>query len=243
MVRCLETERPLAVRYPEYNPRQFQAEDEELMLMGRDLTICRSLYEKAALDFPMTCSLQFLSVGSTSADFKISLMEDSTGVELVSSISKVVCVKMANRAPAKVPEEMKMNYFSKGLLNNSNNLKFEKFDPLVVPDYHFQFRLQVMHDDLDCLFHVNQAVYTRFAENCAAAAVQAGFYTHFKEDICFYLVHKYSVLHVGESFAGDHLDVCTWQDEADDHTVYFVFKREGKDICYLKFIYFQNLCD
>jgi acyl-CoA thioesterase FadM len=236
----METERAIFFRYPQLNVRRFLLPQEEVMMFGNHMTFSRSLYEKASLNLPMTFDIKINHIGKTSFDLSMKLLDDSTGDEFVTTSRRIVNVNMETKQPALLPETMKESLVQEGLLGDISEPKFEHFGPLSPPKEYFRHKLIVRHDNMDCLFHTNQAVYTRFAENCAAAATQAGFYKHFKDDICFYLVKKSSVVHVGESFAGDELEVATWQDENDHNTVFFLITRAGKDICYERFVYFPS---
>ncbi|ELU04800.1 hypothetical protein CAPTEDRAFT_224013 [Capitella teleta] len=238
--RVVETERPLFFRYPEHTFRRFLSKHEEVMMIGNHSTISKSLYHKASFDLPMTLAMSTLHIGGTSFDVKLSLTEDSTGDEFISTIRRIVCVNMETKKSCAVPAAMKEFFIETGIVSNVSKPTFEPFGPLSPPADCFTYKLIVRHDDMDILFHANNAVYTKFAENCAAAATNAGFYRHFRDDICFYLVHKSSVIHVGESFAGDELEVITWQDDVDHNLLYFVTTKNGKDLCYHKFMFFPS---
>lgn len=240
VVRALENERPLAYLFPSSIFKQHLAPNQHMLMLGNRLTLSRRFYDKASIILPMNLELSLLHLGNSSFDSKISLKEVSSGQELVSAMRRIACVDINTHRAIRLPVEMKKSLLINTGIKGETQPVFEPVSPQSPPVLHFRHKVTVRYDDIDFLFHTNQASYARFAENCAAAATQAGFYKNFKSDICFYFVHKVDIIHMEETYVDDELEVATWQDENDRNLLYFMITKEGKRVCFLKFLYYPS---
>ena len=208
------------------------------MHFGFHLKVSKSLYQNTFIDYPMSLVSGNVSYGRSTVDHKINLLHKKSNEVLVSAIGRTIYVDPATRRPVNIPQSIIDGI--RQVVPETRRERFPVSKLLGLPDHHFKQDIQVMHDDMNIQFHTNQASYSRFAENCAAAAVKQGFYKYFTRDICFYHVKLATILHLGESFSGDHLTVYTWQDEDDLLKLYFMIKKDSKLIFQAIFCFYTS---
>ena len=131
---------------------------------------------------------------------------------------------------------------------NFKNLFSDKPSPLPVLDLppsgeYFSNTIRASHSDMNLLFHVNSATYVRYCMDCATEASLAGFTRTISGDPCFLPVAKLETFHAGENFAGEDLEVCTW--EQDGETMYFLIfnKRKAKKVFHCCITYRPPITD
>lgn len=205
------------------------------MLFGYHVDVSRSLYENTFMKYPMLFTNRRVNTGRSSIDREVILKNKDSGNILVKAIARSICIDPVSRRPVAVPQESAdevMRY-----VPESERVSFPVVKPLKLPEQHFTQHIQVMHNDMGIMFHTNQASYSIYVENCAAAATQNSFYKYFKTDMCFYHVKTAVMLHLGESIAGDHLTVHTWQDEVDLLKLYFIIRKDTLDVFHAKWCY------
>ncbi|XP_070535540.1 uncharacterized protein [Ptychodera flava] len=107
----------------------------------------------------------------------------------------------------------------------------------VPSDGAFRYSFQAPHSDTDQNLHINQANFIKYCMDCAILGTQDQAYTLFKGDIGLYHVQSVSMVHLGEAAAGHRLEVISWEQAARPLELYFVIRRDEKDIfhCVIRF--------
>ena len=188
------------------------------------------LYEKSACDFPMIASWSLLEIGKTSTVWQDAFYEESTGDLLMKLWIKFVYTDLTTRRPTPWPQSLLDQ--CRAFIVEKGQEKFPDVPPLELPATHYSTEVRITHSEMDQLFHTNQSNYLKYSMDCASEAAEAGFLKGFNEDMCFYHAKNVSVIHRGESFAGDRLKVHTWQDSGNVNILKFVIKKGDTDIYY-----------
>ena len=203
------------------------------------MQIEKALYSSAAVDMPMIVTMHIGNVGKTSMDL-VTKVEDETNScsLLVSRIHRVVCVDPVLRKAAPIDEDFRTRFFAS--MKGSAPQIYPAMDvSWRIPNKHFRSSIRVRYDDMDFLFHTNQGLYFTYASECAAQAASSGFYTAIRDDICYYNVKMAYTVHQEESFAGDHLEVVTWEDHDNPLLLYFIITKKNKHIFFAKIEYYD----
>ncbi|XP_062589957.1 uncharacterized protein LOC134251572 [Saccostrea cucullata] len=93
----------------------------------------------------------------------------------------------------------------------------------------YTLSLRVPFSDTDSLQHITHVMYSKYCTDCATNAINAGFYRHFKDDICWYPILEMDIEYLGDAIEGEIIDIHTWQGENPQH-LYFETKTKGKII-------------
>ena len=158
----------------------------------------------------------------------------------------MVCVNFETHKSAPIPEEKKKLLMQEVLANSSDmklyTFSFPNFEVFkLIPPNSFSCRLVVKNTEMDEFNHVTQNFYIEYANECAAQASAAGFYTKLKGDIHLYLVKACISLHVGESSAGDEVTIRSWEDLVNPYLLYFSISKGMKErICLAQIEYFDT---
>lgn len=177
--------------------------------------------------------------GITSSIIKTDFEDVNTGVLLASRYVKVVGMNTSTRKPVRNPDW----YIDKYSYLKDKNVPPELTVKSVIPKFPndcFIYQTIVRHSDLDFNFHTNQSVYLKMCLDCASAASLSGKLVTFSGDMCWYPLLYVDVTYIGESFAGDTLDVCVWQEEIDPSTLKFLVLKNKREITYAIFKFSLN---
>ena len=200
---------------------------------------------------PMAYSYNFMSnstlkltktlekTGITSSIIKSDFEDVHTGVLLASRYVKVVGMNTSTRKPVRNPDW----YIDKYSYLKVNNVPPELTEKSVIPKFPidcFIYQTIVRHSDLDFNFHTNQSVYLKMCLDCASAASSSGKLVTFSGDMCWYHLLYADITYIGESFAGDTLDICVWQEEIDPSTLKFLILKNEREITYVIFKFSLN---
>ena len=200
---------------------------------------------------PMAYSYNFMSIstlkltktlektGITSSIIKTDFEDVNTGVLLASRYVKVVGMNTSTRKPVRNPDW----YIDKYSYLKDNNVPPELTEKSVIPKFPidcFIYQTIVRLSDLDFNFHTNQSVYLKMCIDCASAASSSGKLVTFSGDMCWYPLLYADITYIGESFAGDTLDICVWQEEIDPSTLKFLVLKNEREITYAIFKFSLN---
>lgn len=112
--------------------------------------------------------------------------------------------------------------------------------PELLPHRTFKCCITVRFDDTDFQGHTNTSSYMRFALECAAQAVQCGFYSSIRDDVGLHRARKTNTIFLSESRVGDRLHVSTWQDEGNQLLLNFAISNSGRLINFAQIEFFDN---
>jgi len=207
-------------------------------MFGRHWQFTPALYSRAAVEFPMAMNTWLGGYGKTSIDLCQSIVESATGELLASGVFRIVNVDPKTQAAAALPDGLRET-LSKITLGKADKRFPLVKPPTSIPDKSFSCKVTVRYDDMDFYFHSTQGAYLGFARECAAQASTAGYYTRLKDDIAFHLACETTGVHFGESFAGDQLQVSTWEDSQCPLLLHFTVSKEHCIIYYATVRYFD----
>jgi acyl-CoA thioesterase FadM len=209
------------------------------LMFGRHWTFQPTLYNRAAVEFPMIFRTRISGVGRSSIDISQTLEDEADGTELASLAFRLVNIDPVTRGSAvPIPDEIR----KEGLkLVSPGSGKFPKIDvPTALVKDTFSCRIRVRYDDMDMLFHTNQGSYLGYALECAARAAESGFYSLIREDVAFWRARRATGIHLMESHAGDELDVSTWQDAENQLLLHFAISKSGQIAYYAQIEYYSK---
>lgn len=211
------------------------------VMLGCHYTFSPQLFSQAAVDFPMRMCSWIVGVGSTAADiYRTVETADSHRTVLLSGVSRLVCMDFVRGVSVPFPYSEKRLCLSSYLPPTA--YRFPSIAvPAAAPDRSYMATVKVRYEDMDVNWHSNHSSYTAFALECAAQAAAAGYYSRIREDIVFYRARSLTCLHLGESFAGDELDVGTWEDIDDALLLHFLVVRQKRRIFYIKIDFDENI--
>ena len=229
-----------------------QAECEKVLffIVGHQLNISERLYDRAAVDLPMTLRWFVTGVGKSSFDRCFVLNEDNgtdiptssnesgqqlrlsntTDPPLATCVDRVVVVDVLTRKKNQMSTQLNDD-LSSSLVANGERLPTIRLPPARTSDEAtFTYRVKVRGDDLDFQRHANVSSYVGFVMECARSATKSGFYSSIRDDVNVYRVKSMTSLHVGESYIDDELDMTTWEDCGNSRSLNFVIHRQEKMI-------------
>ncbi|XP_063421065.1 uncharacterized protein LOC134706238 [Mytilus trossulus] len=174
-------------------------------------------------------------VGNTSVIIRSKLSDVLSETILADRYIKVVQISAKTRKPVKYPEwfEQKYSYLKETPV--PQYLMFKSEIP-EAPAGCFIYKTIVRYSDLDYNAHTNQSVYVKMCLDCATAASCKGLLVSFNRDISLYPLVYFDVRYLGETFTGDELKVCLWQEDSDPSILKFIICRnERKKVNYTTF--------
>ena len=185
-------------------------------------------YKKASLDLPMTLTTVPGRVGKTSLTVFGQVYEDKTGDVFMEIERQFAFMNGKTGEPTNMPKTLR------SLFTKYGQTDLPPFRILVPgkPESTFGYSCKVPHSDSDMLYHTNQAMYIKYCMDCAASAQQAGFLTHFQDDLFATPVSHVSALYRSESFMDDVLQINMWQDQESPEALHFQVQKENKDIVF-----------
>lgn len=209
------------------------------LVLGRQWTFQRVLYDRAAVEFPMRFHCRLSGVGRSSIDLCYTLADEKDDSVLASMIFRMVNTDPVKRGSAvPLPDDIRTEALRR---LSADGEKYPKFSaPDAVPKDAFQCRIRVRYDDMDIRSHTNQGSYLGFALECASQAAESGYYTRIREDLAFWRARRATGIHLVESYAGDELDVSTWQDADSGLLLHFAVTKQGRIIYYSQVDYYDS---
>ena len=211
------------------------------VLIGSHYCFSPQLFERAAIDYPMMQRSWFSGVGRTTIDIcRVLETADSQRTVLLSGVTRVACMDFARGVSVPFPDSDYKRRLSSGS-PPAANCRFPPVDvPKSAPDGSFTTTVKVRYEDIDFNWHSNFASYTAFVLECAAQAVEAGYCSRIRADIAFYRALSLACVHLGQSFAGDDLNVSMWEDSGSAMLLHFLITTERQRIYYMKIEYEDN---
>lgn len=182
--------------------------------------------------FKITTNLE--KIGNTSVIIRSKLIDVLSGIILADRYIKIVQISAKTRKPVKYPEwfEHKYSYLKETPV--PQYLMFKSETP-EAPAGCFIYKTIVRYSDLDYNAHTNQSVYVKMCLDCATAASCKGLLVSFNRDISLYPLVYFNVRYLGETFTGDELKVCLWQDDSDPSILKFIICRNERKVNYTTF--------
>jgi len=239
------------------------SKDRLFVQLGSHWLISKKLYSSAAINMSLLYDWRLTHVGRTSIDFSQRLFQlppppnnslhlvNENELENVSElkektplstrIARVVSIDSQTRKSLPFPDQIREEFHQqmKTAQSQDATIRFpEMKNAPIIPADPFITTVATRYDDTDMYEHTNQGAYLSLVHECAARAINSAFYKQFNTDICFYRVCQSTGVHLGESFAGEELQVITWEEQP--MTLNFVVKRAGRDIYYCRNIYFND---
>ncbi|KAK3088519.1 hypothetical protein FSP39_020112 [Pinctada imbricata] len=173
--------------------------------------------------------LQFLSLGKTSYSFAARLKDADTGELLAENFLKFVRINKKTRRAAEFPSFFQEKY---GRIDGNEKVPFldERNGSSDPPLDAYIYNVRVHRSDTDQNSHVNQSTYVKYCMDCATEAAMNKYYKNFDSDMCMYTTTKWEMDYIGESGAGDLLDVVTWQSNDDARIISFSIQLNKREI-------------
>ena len=207
-------------------------------VLGYHIEVSSELYRTASLASKMKMVTKVSNVGNSSFTLHTSIVDEMSGQTMATMSRDMVQVNIKTRKSEQFPPAFKQK-----LRNIMDGFQIQLPTRLVLPSVGrencFRCKLIVNNSDMDYYDHTTQVKYVDYTLECAARATVSGYYVKLKRDIFSYCVRKFSILHVGESHAGDELMVMTWEDQLNPFLLYFVVLKGGKDICQAKIEFYD----
>jgi acyl-CoA thioester hydrolase len=122
-----------------------------------------------------------------------------------------VFVDRATGALATIPKEFIADFFPEGLPREAPPR--ERFpEPAPPPPGVFKMRQRVEWQDIDSAWHVNNAVYLRYIENCSMAAIAAHHWPvqRMMAEGHAILIRRHQIQYLQPALLGDELEIDTW---------------------------------
>lgn len=177
--------------------------------------------------------MELKEVGKSSVVFDTCLYDGDTGTRLGRNLLKFVQINTQTRRPQPFPDWFQTKFSHLRVTGRITELNKSILPE--TPDNCYKWPVIVRYSDLDKNFHSNQATYIKLCMDCATKASNAGYFRHFKNDMCWFNVEKIAINYIGESLADDELVICVWQDEKEETKIYFSVLKEKKRIMFAEF--------
>ena len=175
--------------------------------------------------------VEVLEIGESSFVLSITMTNTNTGEKLGENFLKYVVIGRKSRRPEALPSWFKDRYSP----TRAHEISHIRKSPVPeTPQNVFKYNIKPLPSEMDSNNHVNQAEYVKFCMDCATLAAKSGFYKHFYTDMCLYTTTLWEVTYGKESFAGDLLEISTWQYEQDYQQILFSISCSGKLIFFAK---------
>ena len=235
--RMIELDRLMDVSNGKYETcfKMFLSKKDLLAVVAaHELHVSKEMYTNASLVRPMVYESKLGYVGTTSLSCIATYHDEKTGKQLLISEIHLAIRNSATNKPWVIEDETRQQY--------KISVTKEKTaipHPPKRPQQTFKYKILVRHSDHDKLFHVNQGSFISFCLDCATEASLAGFYPGFHGDIAWYHVKDAYVIYRGESFAGDVLNVVTW--EGSNYSVHFEIEKADDVILHCTLVFYKDI--
>lgn len=163
-----------------------------LNLLTSFVEVNQSFYDNMYVFSPMILISKIFKIGSSSIDLQFKLCLKEGKQVIVSEISRCVYVDSSTWKSAQLPND----FVSKFRRKAQETKTIPRFKLLTFPEKTFAHEITVRFSDIDAFQHVSHSHTLLFIEECAAAAVEQGYYQFFKDDIAFYHVKKAHSIHI-----------------------------------------------
>ena len=201
-----------------------------LFFFASEWSVSPTLYERAAIELTILHRGTVSRVGNTSVDMLQTFVDERNSNFLASRLCRLVNINPRTKKSVVLPESIRQALADNIRATDRRKLSDTAKLLTAIPADRFASKILVRYSDMDHLFHANQGSYLGFALECASLASTSGYYRHFKEDMCFYRIRAIWAVHLQEAFAGDELDVLTWQDSDYPMLLYFAIQKKEQFI-------------
>ncbi|XP_005109100.1 uncharacterized protein LOC101860848 [Aplysia californica] len=172
--------------------------------------------------FPYKISIELINQGETSLTFREILINTLDGKEIATFYGKLVYVDKSAKRSQVLPYWHRMKYRS---VESPDRVRID-FTLSQVPSDACRVKTLVSASDVDHNGHTNQASYVRFCMDAAESVNRRKQLKRFSGDICLYPIMKLSTAYRSETYVGDELSTCLWQDDLSPFMIHFVLFRE-----------------
>ncbi len=203
------------------------------VISAQNLKITPAFYNLAALDLPMDLVTKSGHAGTSSCSLILHLVNVDNDEILVSSQRQLVMINKVTRKAMPLPDDFRQVF--KASITTSLNVSV-----VPTPKDAFCSTTKVVHSDIDYLQHSNQSSYIHFCFDAAAEATANNQLMHFKGDMFGYKMDRMEILHQGETFVGDILDIFVWEDMNLPDTLYFQIMQGDTPVFYSKTVFFRD---
>ena len=189
-----------------------------IVILGETRCISRKIYEKAAFNYPMIFTAQEFRKQGKYLLSRISLSEESTGIELASSVRQLGYIDPNTRRSVPIPESS--DIFKVPETETRFQVTVEER-----PSENYKTRRLVQFSDYDISSHVNASSYVQWMIDAASEAAAKGMLASFRENFDHY-PEKIETLYRRECFAGDIVDIYLWEESL--LCLCFNIEKQGK---------------
>ena len=204
-----------------------------LVVVKQAIKLNPNLHRRVTKFTPLTMKflIEVLEVGESSFVLLITMKDANTWENLGENFLKYVVVGRKSRRPEALPSWFRGRYAPKIAQEISHIRKAPIPD---IPPNVFKYSIKPLPSEMDSNNHINQAEYVKFCMDCATLAAKSRFYKHFHTDMCLYTTTLWEVTYGKESFAGDLLEISTWQNYQDYQEILFSISCSGRLIFFAK---------
>ncbi|ELT99595.1 hypothetical protein CAPTEDRAFT_201754 [Capitella teleta] len=199
-------------------------------------TVSRELYR--LVDLPnipvLDTQLRLGCFGKSSFNNIAVLKNRENGQVLAEQVLQMVLINKEERAPATIPAWWTDKYAS----HMSRSAQSLKVAPLQIPQHGcHDYQITVTWANTDAQLHTSYPSLMSFCLDAAMDGVVKKHFSQFHGDILNYHVKTMQISCMGESHAGDVLDIKTWEDEIDPYLLLIAVSCRGKDVfqCSLRY--------
>ncbi|CAH1794778.1 unnamed protein product [Owenia fusiformis] len=198
--------------------------DRMTFMASSEIELSEKFYEiRNQEQFPIKIAVHLGYIGKSSVLSVAEMTNGITGEFLGKGGNQVVSVSRETRKPTALPDWWRDKY--KHLVVENKALIVQRLEK---PDKVHKYDTKVSWSDTDRYRHTNQATYTRFCIDAATDASIKGYFSKLTGDIRQYHVKTYDVLYIGESLAGDHITVETWENDENPSLIHFQISKDEK---------------
>ncbi|ELU04801.1 hypothetical protein CAPTEDRAFT_201495 [Capitella teleta] len=208
------------------------------MVVSQTWEMSRSLYDRAAVEYPMACSTSVEKVGPTSLDVILQVHDKETGELLVNNSRKVVYVNPETFKSTTVPDRIS-NLVEQGKLSRRTSEK------LILPeDYHsykhYVHSIMAAPSELDHLNHVNQSVYFKYSLDAAYFAWKKGLLPSLgPNEPADWLVRRADAIYKKQLFPRDEVIITCWESRKEPVTLNCVIHSKADHVASVQIIFYS----
>lgn len=207
-----------------------------VVVTAQRFTVAKRFYEEAAFRMNLDLLVEPHHVATRSSSTLISLTPRNGGSDsaFVRCHRQFVSIDMKTRKTVDITNAVRQHF------GNALTGQALRIEVLPLPVRHFRYEVRVQHSVTDFLNHVNQSEFLRYCLDAAAQASHAGHLRNFTADLFEYRVRQADLLHQGEGFPGDTLDVAVWEDERRTDTLHFQIMKGTQRVLFCSVSFYKD---
>lgn len=174
----------------------------------------------------LQATIKLEEIGDSSLTFSETLIDSNNKEVLVERLLKETILDGTSRRQAKFPD-----WYIEKYSHIKGKGKYPSLSKVTIPRFPvdcFSQSVVLRQSDTDYNRHTNFTVYIKFCMDCATEAAINGYLIHYKEDMCKFPTETVKIDFIGESYAGDTLTTCMWQDGDDIQKFRFIILKGKK---------------